>query len=155
MLSVYSTVSIHRLLRAWPDEISTELFFDGVSIHRLLRAWPSATVHLFAFAYRFDPQALTSLTNSYPPKNQIKQVSIHRLLRAWPYAVAGLRYTVRFRSTGSYEPDHYWSVVDLTMAGFDPQALTSLTLCTTVFLNGSGSFDPQALTSLTSKNSWF
>ena len=56
----------------------------------------------------------------------------------------------RFRSTGSYEPDRENHSVGLNRGGFDPQALTSLTLRNRPDKDGTHrGFDPQALTSLT------
>ena len=107
-----------------------------VSIHRLLRAWPQGCIDYAAGLGGFDPQALTSLTlnlhlckkvaglfrstgsyepdlrtsydfvwqgwfrstGSYEPDPkhlcspaQIREVSIHRLLRAWPAKIHGFR----------------------------------------------------------------
>ena len=55
-----------------------------------------------------------------------------------------------FRSTGSYEPDQQHYNQPPTANGFDPQALTSLTLVCPKLSNFIYRFDPQALTSLTS-----
>ena len=54
-----------------------------------------------------------------------------------------------FRSTGSYEPDLYSSDMTDEEKGFDPQALTSLTLSRSRRRISHVRFDPQALTSLT------
>ena len=78
------TVSIHRLLRAWPHTIFYNVDFNGVSIHRLLRAWPFRQSADLRHGKSFDPQALTSLTNTIG---------------------SYLGLFDRFRSTGSYEPD--------------------------------------------------
>ena len=56
---------------------------------------------------------------------------------------------VLFRSTGSYEPDRGVLSGITTVAGFDPQALTSLTLYCWLTFHIGYCFDPQALTSLT------
>ena len=144
-------VSIHRLLRAWPDFYLYPCHITKVSIHRLLRAWPPLHLH---------------------PHQLLPLVSIHRLLRAWPMFSDCTSLTDLFRSTGSYEPDQETSRRDgeqlwvsihrllrawpplslvkiLVFLCFDPQALTSLTklqMLKTQIWNG---FDPQALTSLT------
>ena len=56
---------------------------------------------------------------------------------------------IRFRSTGSYEPDPYKVVIEYGNRCFDPQALTSLTERGTDDSSAALRFDPQALTSLT------
>jgi len=58
-------------------------------------------------------------------------------------------WKLRFRSTGSYEPDRFVVSRGKEPNGFDPQALTSLTLPPLLPLGTWCSFDPQALTSLT------
>ena len=100
----------------------------------------------------FDPQALTSLTCNFGKFDYVRIVSIHRLLRAltlFPY-IPLFRSRHKFRSTGSYEPrPTFASDVQCNSAGFDPQALTSLTVQLFCLLHWSPGFDPQALTSLT------
>ena len=67
--------------------------------------------------------------------------------------------SVRFRSTGSYEPDLSISILLYPISGFDPQALTSLTLsrfiqCGPVHMfRSTGSYEPdrKALGNGTSK----
>ena len=54
-----------------------------------------------------------------------------------------------FRSTGSYEPDQLRTQWLVLADGFDPQALTSLTLKNFEMQTLRLCFDPQALTSLT------
>ena len=54
-----------------------------------------------------------------------------------------------FRSTGSYEPDPVILLAAAFYAGFDPQALTSLTVGQPEAWIRWDGFDPQALTSLT------
>ena len=76
-------------------------------------------------------------------------VSIHRLLRAWPGCLTSTSLCSMFRSTGSYEPDRMFLSILTILVGFDPQALTSLTMGSATWYSYSQSFDPQALTSLT------
>ena len=77
----------------------------------------------------FDPQALTSLTLTARDINLSSD---------------------RFRSTGSYEPDHKTVNFSPTAKlSFDPQALTSLTSFSGAGICNRQCFDPQALTSLT------
>ena len=77
----------------------------------------------------FDPQALTSLTLTARDINLSSD---------------------RFRSTGSYEPDHKTVNFSPTAKlGFAPQALTSLTDILFGLMEIAIGFDPQALTSLT------
>ena len=55
-----------------------------------------------------------------------------------------------FRSTGSYEPDRRGRYLcTIRYNGFDPQALTSLTVNELLPILTKYGFDPQALTSLT------
>ena len=56
---------------------------------------------------------------------------------------------LKFRSTGSYEPDLAIKMSSKGAKSFDPQALTSLTYRRRSHLSFYRSFDPQALTSLT------
>ena len=56
---------------------------------------------------------------------------------------------LRFRSTGSYEPDQRRYNPTGRKMCFDPQALTSLTSIVFPFKRDGSRFDPQALTSLT------
>ena len=77
----------------------------------------------------FDPQALTSLTLTARDINLSSD---------------------RFRSTGSYEPDHKTVNFSPTAKlSFAPQALTSLTSFSGAGICNRQCFDPQALTSLT------
>ena len=97
--------------------------FDPQALTSLTRGWNDE----WPWLYCFDPQALTSLTNLRQQVKELKIVSIHRLLRAWPFKTVYLKVCdivsihrllrawpmkanicyiiLRFRSTGSYEPD--------------------------------------------------
>ena len=103
---VSKTVSIHRLLRAWPSRKIIKCYPGKVSIHRLLRAWPN-------WKYNWKQRTWVSihrLLRAWPIRIILSEdeemVSIHRLLRAWPGNASGECWRQRrFRSTGSYEPD--------------------------------------------------
>ena len=99
----------------------------------------------------FDPQALTSLTEKFTGKHDPKRCFDPQALTSLtinPFFTGS--FTVRFRSTGSYEPDQAGFELKLgNQTGVDPQALTSLTGHVHLLRGHDHSFDPQALTSLT------
>ena len=165
-------VSIHRLLRAWPCNSSSQsshlLSFDpqaltsltniapqfpdgnSVSIHRLLRAWPLEFTRLTATLSVSIHRLLRAWPIFAHPIFQPLSVSIHRLLRAWPPRWRiGRCFIGQFRSTGSYEPDprKRKKCEDgnkfRSTGSYEPDPLSLVKIL--VFL----CFDPQALTSLT------
>ena len=167
-------VSIHRLLRAWPYFYQCHDSAAFVSIHRLLRAWPGETIPVWPKRSSFDPQALTSLTQtmlglklhidtfrstgSYEPDpvawhamHHAGIVSIHRLLRAWPSTCSGIskKGCKKFRSTGSYEPDQFSDRHLTRNIKFRSTGSYEPDLVVDLGKVTGERFDPQALTSLT------
>ena len=122
---------------------------------------------------RFDPQALTSLTEegglAAAPPSKFRSTGSYEPDQNLLYAVAGYE---RFRSTGSYEPDRYSCIYPgiprkfRSTGSYEPDPNPHLKMSPSPRFRSTGSyepdrditltdgigehgFDPQALTSLT------